>query len=414
MHKSVHHIGPAHQIACVLENPQNGEKDGQDGDKGHHQPRSGQHAVDEQAAQPVRRAGHRCVQPRAQRLDPVDVDPFLEGSPQGVGQPKGDPQHGEQHADAPDGMCGDAVQLPGDRDLSGTRTDDGGANDAPDPVIASPGNVEDRVLVGAQHAVYPLPALGRQLPLHHPCDLSVPFEKLECDPGRRVRRGDIFCNDRLDLLQDGTVVGPDRGCVGPVVDLTVCQGVDGLCEPADALGLGCAHRYHRDAQCGPQYLRFDLDALLRGDIHHVQGQNDRRGQHQQLGQQVQASLQDGSIDHGDDHVGPLANDVLACDPLLFRVGGQAVRARQVYEVAQHAVVAVGTRLLCDGLAGPVADVLVHPGENVKDRRLAHVWLPGQRDSERANDSVENILCSGGCRFLRARRLTVRHVRVSSR
>ena len=89
--------------------------------------------------------------------------------------------------------------------------------------------------------------------------------------------------------------------------------------------------------CWPSCVGVDADALALGHVDHVQGDDDRHAQLQDLRGQVEVALEVGGIDDGDDDVGPrlaglLAEDDVDRDHLVGAARRQAVGAGQVDEV----------------------------------------------------------------------------------
>ncbi len=125
-----------------------------------------------------------------------------------------------------------------------------------------------------------------------------------------------------------------------------------------------------------------MDAVLLGHVDHVEADHQRHVQRQQLRDQVEAALQRSRVDQRDHDVGALGDQVVAGDALLLRVGGQAVGSGQVDEVDRSCLVVEHAGFLLHRLAGPVAHVLVQPGQHVEHGGLAHVRLADQGDGQR--------------------------------
>lgn len=58
---------------------------------------------------------------------------------------------------------------------------------------------------------------------------------------------------------------------------------------------------------------------------------------------------------------------------------ERIGSRQVYDFVLAFVEQEYASLLIDSLAGPVPDMLIHSSEEVEDRGLADIGLPGKRD-----------------------------------
>ena len=161
---------------------------------------------------------------------------------------------------------------------------------------------------------------------------DVAFQQLQRGPVRRVpgaraagQHRDQLVEHRLVLGADGRAVRLEGGRVARQVDRRVDQLADALVSRGDQAD-------DRDAERGLEHVRLDVDAVLLGHVAHVQPDDQRGVERQQLRDQVQAALERGRVDDRDRDVGPLADQVVARDALFLRVGGQAVGAGQVDQV----------------------------------------------------------------------------------
>jgi len=128
-------------------------------------------------------------------------------------------------------------------------------------------------------------------------------------------------------------------------------------------------------------MRLDVDAVLLGHVAHVEPNDQRCVQCKHLRNQVEAALQRSGVNHHDGNIGALSDEIIARDALLFGVCAQAVGAGQVDQVDGAPLVIEHAGLLLDRLAGPIAHVLVQPGQHVEHGRLADVRLADQRNRQ---------------------------------
>ena len=128
----------------------------------------------------------------------------------------------------------------------------------------------------------------------------------------------------------------------------------------------------RLAQC----VGVDLVAVLIYDIHHVDRNNDRNTELNELGGQVEVALKVRTIDNIKDGFRSLLNEVVTCNNFFQRVRRKGVDTRQVRD---HNVVVLLQLafLLFHGDARPVADELVGTSQGVKEGRFAGVGVAGQ-------------------------------------
>ena len=112
-------------------------------------------------------------------------------------------------------------------------------------------------------------------------------------------------------------------------------------------------------------------------VHEVQGNDHGPLQLQQLGGQIEVSLDVGGINDVDDGVGPLTHDKVPCHDLLHGVGGERVNSGQVHHGDGFPVHLGLALLLLYRYAGPVAHILIGTGEGVEQGGLAAVGVTHQ-------------------------------------
>ena len=128
----------------------------------------------------------------------------------------------------------------------------------------------------------------------------------------------------------------------------------------------------RLAQC----VGVDLVAVLIYDVHHVDRNNDRNTELNELGGQVEVALKVRTIDNIKDGFRSLLNEVVTCNNFFQRVRRKGVDTRQVRD---HNVVVLLQLpfLLLDRNARPVADELVGAGQRVEQRCFTAVRVAGK-------------------------------------
>ena len=154
------------------------------------------------------------------------------------------------------------------------------------------------------------------------------------------------------------------GLLDQTVDVYVVPGGDG---------------YHRYAQTGGQPSAVDHIPLFLHLVHKVHRQHHRPLQLQKLHGEVQIPLQIGGVHDVDDGVGLFAENEFPGNHFLHGVGGQGIDARQVYHRERDVPQLCLPLLLLYRHSGPVAHVLIGPGEGVEQRGLPAVGVAHQGD-----------------------------------
>ena len=94
--------------------------------------------------------------------------------------------------------------------------------------------------------------------------------------------------------------------------------------------LSCGNRDHRNtSQHFRQTVQVNLHSPLFYNIHHIQCQDDRFFQLQQLQGQIQISFQGRCINYVNDHIHLTVLNAAPCHDFLDGIGSQAVDARKV-------------------------------------------------------------------------------------
>ncbi len=216
-------------------------------------------------------------------------------------------------------------------------------------------------------------------------------------PGRQVELvdGELLALQKLDGVPAGVAAADARpgdvdhlgeGLLDLLAEAELGRGSRALLRLGDsalhkrvhAAALKGGGFHHRAAQMARELGHVDGVAVLLHEIHHVQSQNHRNAQVDDLGGEIQVTFQIGGVHQVDDHVGLAAHEVVAGDDLLGGVGRQRVYAGQVGD--NHLFVAAVLALfLLNGNAGPVSHVLVGTGQIVEHGRLAAVGIAGKGD-----------------------------------
>ena len=188
-----------------------------------------------------------------------------------------------------------------------------------------------------------------ELQLFH--DLLIPLEQLDRIPAQEAVI-DLALNGLLNV-GDGmlnaagkdvrqlaclALLGSGDGQLGSLLAALVLQG-------GDLDGLA--------AKLVGQLLQVDLVAVLADEVDHVDGHDHGDAELDQLGGQVEVTLDVGAVDDVQDGVGLLIDEVAAGNDLLQRVGRQRVDTGQVLD--HDVIVALELAfLLLDGNTGPSA------------------------------------------------------------
>ena len=97
----------------------------------------------------------------------------------------------------------------------------------------------------------------------------------------------------------------------------------------DTLVLKSGDHHNRAAELLGKLVGVDLVAVLLDQVGHVEGDDHGQAGLDNLKRQVQVTLEVGSVDHLDDHIGLAAHEVIARALLLGAIGGKRVDAREV-------------------------------------------------------------------------------------
>ena len=123
----------------------------------------------------------------------------------------------------------------------------------------------------------------------------------------------------------------------------------------------------------PELLRIDRIAALSDEIHHIKCKNNRKSDLDQLGGEVQVSLDVRSVDDIQNDIRFLVDQIISGNDFLQRVRAQRVDSRKVLDddvlVAREA-----SFLLLDRDARPVSDVLGAARQIIKQRGLSAVRI----------------------------------------
>ena len=156
-------------------------------------------------------------------------------------------------------------------------------------------------------------------------------------------------------------------------------------------------RYRRGDALGgedgkAQFLResrhVDLGLPLPGQVAHVEHEDRRQPQIEDLAHQKQVALDVGGVDDAQDGVDatyvrlPAEQDVDR-DHFVGRTGSQAVRPRQIDQPRRRLAEADAADFFLDGDAGIVPHAALHAGQRIEQRALAGVRITDQGDGDRS-------------------------------
>ena len=98
-----------------------------------------------------------------------------------------------------------------------------------------------------------------------------------------------------------------------------------------------------------------------------------------LQDQVQVAFQTGGIADYDNRVRFTEADEIPCDFLFCRMGHEGIAAGYIHKRITMLVEGTGSPGIKDGLAGPVACMLLQAGKGIENRAFSHIGIPGQGD-----------------------------------
>ncbi len=139
-----------------------------------------------------------------------------------------------------------------------------------------------------------------------------------------------------------------------------------------------AHLDNLAAERFTQAAKVDLVAVFANQIDHVDGDDNRNAELDELGGQVQVALDVGAVDDIQNGVGLFAHQVCARHDLFQRIGRQGIDARKILN-DDIFMPFQAPFLFFDCDAGPVPDILAGAGQSVEQRRLSAVRIAGQRN-----------------------------------
>ena len=119
---------------------------------------------------------------------------------------------------------------------------------------------------------------------------------------------------------------------------------------------------------------IDLIPVLLHLVHKVERNDHRPLQLQKLGREIQIALDVGGVYNIDDGVGFFSHDEIPGHDLLHGVGRERVDARQVHNGDILTVYLSPALFFLHRNTGPVAHILVGPGQRIKERGLAAIGV----------------------------------------
>ena len=203
------------------------------------------------------------------------------------------------------------------------------------------------------------------------------LEKLDGVPARGGRRN-LRAQNALDfgnsLFNDGIELHLRFG------HLFCLCGLDGSIHHIfHAAATKRRSRNNRAAELLGQTVDINLVPVFLDQVHHVQSQNHRHAQVQNLTREVQVALKVGRVNQIDNSIGAAIKQVIARNDFFGRIRRERIDARKVGDNDLF-VLGVLTLFFFDGNARPVANILVGARQVVEHRRLAAVRVAGKRNA----------------------------------
>ena len=208
-------------------------------------------------------------------------------------------------------------------------------------------------------------------------DITVIFQKFDCQPAYRIL-------DNACLLDHIFQAGDGWFQVGAVIDVCVFYRFFFLGYVHDCLKqllstfIFTSHkRNYRSTQLFTQFFQINLGTHAFGNIHHVQTDDDRPPQFNDLGCQIQIPFQVRSVQDVYDDVRFFINNNISCNDFIQRTGCQAVRTGKIDEQKAMIVIIATAFLLFYRNAGVIADMLFCTRNIIKNCRLSAVRIAGE-------------------------------------
>jgi len=291
VHEAIHGVRGTRHVPDVFQHAHGGKEDEQDGDEGDHRSHAAQDAIHQQTADPLRRARQGYHQPGRSPGDHLIGQPGLKWGAQAVRQTKDGGQHTGQNDEPPEGVRGDGIQPLRHRHLAGTWSAKRCLGHLPDPGVATACYSENRVLMLPKDRPHRVPALWRQGVPHHADHLAVALEEFQGHPVHWVRLRHVVGDPLLDAAQHLLMV---RAYLRPIGLLgLVREGYfDSRIEQfVHSAGMRRDHRDDGNTDLPAEQVGPHLDALLLGDVDHVQADHQWGRESQQLSDQIEVALQ---------------------------------------------------------------------------------------------------------------------------
>ena len=158
-------------------------------------------------------------------------------------------------------------------------------------------------------------------------NLLIPFEEFDGVPSQVVCRHLVF-NGFLDVC-DGVLHAAGVHVRGVSHGSLLCHFDRLINQLLAAVSLESTDRNDWTAQLFAQLRDVDAVSVLIHDVHHVQCDDGRNVQLQQLCGEIQVSLQVGGVDDVDDGIRSFVHQVLPGDHFLHGVRGKGIDSRKV-------------------------------------------------------------------------------------
>ena len=207
-------------------------------------------------------------------------------------------------------------------------------------------------------------------------NLFIPFEDLDCIPSllflRNVMQEFFFnvCNGMFYRAAKGVLRNSrfhflccSNGFIGSFLNTGALQ---------------CGNFNNLASQFLGKLVNADLVAALADNVHHVDGNNDRNAQFNELCGQIEVTLQVCTINDVQDCIRAFLNQIVSGNDFFQCVRGQGVNTRKVCD--DNILVSLElTFFFLDSYAGPVTDELIGSCQRIEQGCLSGIWVAGKRN-----------------------------------
>ena len=384
--------GNAGQIAKVLENGEEREKNGHRRQHdGHNPAKNPEHPVYDGSRQPIGRTagckerGEPILRRRPERGEQLrgNVCPR-------DGEPKDEGEQQQHDRDAGQAACKQAVELSVTGKSAAGRGGYAGLRDALRLRDEPSGHQilqQSRVdALSGQHFPCPPRFLTHAVRVWQAVDeggktVRPAFLRLKQPQAQPARRGAGLRQCAEAGKQGGgrtfnRGAVEDAGRVGRVAARDLADGPHESIQAAAASGAGCRDRY---AELFAQPLEIDADSLALGFVHQVDADDGTRKNFNCLQHQIEVALQTCRVAHNDGGVSSAEAEKVAGGLLLGGVGKKRIRAGNIDENVRLSVKPAGALRRCNRFSRPVSGVLAQAGQGIDDSAFSHIGISAHRN-----------------------------------